>query len=202
MLSLEERARRFASKAHAGQDQRRKYTAQPYIVHPAAVAELVRSVMPDDEALLAAAWLHDTVEDTATTPGDIAARFGDDVAQLVVMLTNPTTPATLNRAQRKRLHFAHTAQACPRAQTVKLADIIDNTREILRYDPDFARIYLLEKQLQLEALTRGSGHLYQKAHGIITDGIATLMQPPYNVPADWFVKKAAGYLAESASHKM
>mgnify|MGYP005984919357 CR=1 FL=1 len=199
MLSLEERARRFATRAHGGLGQRRKYTEEPYIVHPAAVAELVRSVSPDDEALLAAAWLHDTVEDTATTPGDIAARFGEDVAQLVAMLTNPTTPATLNRAQRKRLHFAHTAQACPRAQTLKLADIIDNTREILRYDPDFARIYLLEKQIQLEVLTQGNSHLLQKAHGIITNGIAMLMQPPYNVPADWFVKKAAGYLGKAAS---
>lgn len=194
MLSLEERARRYATKAHAAEDQRRKYTAEPYIVHPAAVAELVRSVLPDDEALLAAAWLHDTVEDTTTTPGDIATHFGEDVANLVIMLTNPPTPGALNRAQRKRLHFAHTAQACPRAQTVKIADIIDNTREILRYDPDFARLYLLEKKLQLEALTRGNDCLRQRAQEIITDGITRLMQPPYNVPARWFDKKAAGYL--------
>lgn len=200
MHSLEERARRFATRAHAAQEQRRKYTAEPYIVHPAAVVELVRSVTPEDEASLAAAWLHDTVEDTATTAQDIATHFGDDVANLVMMLTNPPTPDGLNRARRKRLHFAHTAQACPRAQTIKLADIIDNTREILRYDPGFARLYLLEKKLQLAALGQGNAHLRQQAQEIITAGITRLMQPPYNVPDAWFAKKTASYLTDADSH--
>ena len=80
--SLEEQARRYATRAHAEAGQRRKYTDEPYIVHPAAVAELVRSVSADD-ALLAAAWLHDTVEDTATTLADIESHFGSRVAQLV-----------------------------------------------------------------------------------------------------------------------
>lgn len=85
--SLEEQARRFATEAHASAGQRRKYTDEPYIVHPAAVVELVRSVSHDD-ALLAAAWLHDTVEDTATTQSDIETHFGTRVASLVEMLTN------------------------------------------------------------------------------------------------------------------
>ncbi|WP_274872826.1 HD domain-containing protein, partial [Serratia marcescens] len=59
--TLAERARRYATKAHAAIDQRRKYTDDPYIVHPQAVMELVRSV-PHTEEMLAAAWLHDTVE--------------------------------------------------------------------------------------------------------------------------------------------
>ncbi len=70
MDSLEEQARRYATQAHAEAGQRRKYTDEPYIVHPAAVVELVRSVS-HDEHLLAAAWLHDTVEDTGTTLSDI-----------------------------------------------------------------------------------------------------------------------------------
>ncbi|VDZ55823.1 bifunctional (p)ppGpp synthetase II/ guanosine-3',5'-bis pyrophosphate 3'-pyrophosphohydrolase [Serratia odorifera] len=61
--TLVERARRYATKAHAAIDQRRKYTNAPYIVHPQAVVEIVRSVPHTDE-MLAAAWLHDTVEDT------------------------------------------------------------------------------------------------------------------------------------------
>ncbi|WP_263457985.1 MULTISPECIES: HD domain-containing protein [Tenebrionibacter/Tenebrionicola group] len=194
MLPLEERARRYASQAHAAQGRRRKYTAEPYIMHPAAVAKLVRSVLPEDEAALAAAWLHDTIEDTAATPADIAARFGHEVARLVMMVTNPTAPPGLNRAQRKRLNFAHTARACSRAQTIKLADIIDNTREILLYDPAFARLYLLEKQIQLQGLSQGDARLRHTAVNIITNSMARLMGPPWCVSAAWFSKKALEYL--------
>ncbi len=190
--SLEEQARRFATEAHAGAGQRRKYTDEPYIVHPAAVAELVRSVS-HDEALLAAAWLHDTVEDTATTQQDIEAHFGQRVASLVEMLTDSTPTAAKNRAARKLAHFRHTASASPEAQTIKLADIIDNTRAIVRFDPDFARVYLVEKQIQIALLKEGDAQLWQQASTIIESGLARLREPPYNVPESWFVKQAAKY---------
>ncbi|MTD37388.1 HD domain-containing protein [Erwinia sp. CPCC 100877] len=198
MLSLEERARRFATRVHAAQDQRRKYTNDPYIIHPAAVVEQVRLVLPEDEPVLAAAWLHDTVEDTDTTLGDIESHFGPEVARLVGMLTNPPTPEGMNRAQRKRLHFQHTARACSRAQTIKLADIIDNTRELLHYDPDFARIYLLEKRLQLAGMAQGDARLRREAQHVVEQGISQLMKPPYNVPASWFDKRAMRYQAPQA----
>ncbi|WHQ75402.1 HD domain-containing protein [Pantoea sp. Lij88] len=190
--SLEEQARRFATEAHASAGQRRKYTDEPYIVHPAAVVELVRSVS-HDEALLAAAWLHDTVEDTATTRGDIEAHFGARVASLVEMLTDSTPAAAKNRAARKLAHFRHTASASPEAQTIKLADIIDNTRAIVRFDPDFARVYLVEKQIQIELLKQGDAQLWQQASAIIESGLAQLREPPYSVPESWFVKQAAKY---------
>ncbi|MEL4015337.1 HD domain-containing protein [Dryocola clanedunensis] len=194
MQTLEERARRFASKAHAASEQRRKYTFEPYIVHPAAVVELVRSVTSDEE-VLAAAWLHDTVEDTDTTLIDIEERFGPQVAALVAMLTNPEQLPGTNRASRKRAHFLHTAQASPDAQTIKLADIIDNTREILKYDPHFARVYLIEKRLQLAGMTQGNEKLKAQAEGIVEQGISQLMMPPYNVPAAWFSQLMARYQA-------
>lgn len=62
MGDLEERAREFATEAHKSIDQRRKYTNQPYIVHPLTVAELVRTV-PHTEEMIAAALLHDVVEE-------------------------------------------------------------------------------------------------------------------------------------------
>ena len=96
--TLAERARRYATKAHAAIDQRRKYTNDPYIVHPQAVMELVRSV-PHTEEMLAAAWLHDTVEDTPTTLGDIESHFGPQVAELVRMLTNVSHAEEFNRLQ-------------------------------------------------------------------------------------------------------
>lgn len=104
--TLAERARRYATKAHAAIDQRRKYTDDPYIVHPQAVMELVRSV-PHTEEMLAAAWLHDTVEDTPTTLGDIDSHFGPKVAELVRMLTNVSRAEDGNRFERKNRDRRH-----------------------------------------------------------------------------------------------
>ncbi|QHM73308.1 GTP pyrophosphokinase [Mixta intestinalis] len=192
MQSLEEQARRYATEVHAAAGQRRKYTDEPYIVHPAAVVELVRSVT-DNEAMLAAAWLHDTVEDTGTTLDDITHQFGADVAALVAMLTDDKQPQAKNRAARKVAHFRHTAEASPQAQTIKLADIIDNTRAIVQYDPHFARIYLVEKQVQIALLQRGDSTLWQQAQATIAQGIAQLRQRPYNVPEAWFQRQATKY---------
>ncbi|MBP2195901.1 HD domain-containing protein [Pantoea cypripedii] len=190
--SLEDQARRYATQAHAAAGQRRKYTDEPYIVHPAAVAELVRSVT-DDEAMLAAAWLHDTVEDTPSTLQDIESHFGPRVAELVDMLTDSAQPQAKNRTARKLAHFRHTAQASPEAQTIKLADIIDNTRAIVQFDPSFARVYLVEKQVQIQLLNEGDKRLWRQADSIIRQGIAQLAQPPHSVPESWFVKQAAKY---------
>ena len=190
--SLEEQARQYATTVHAEAGQRRKYTDEPYIVHPAAVVELVRSVT-DNEHQLAAAWLHDTVEDTGSTLADIENFFGAEVAQLVGMLTDTTQPKAKNRAARKVAHFRHTAEASPQAQTIKLADIIDNTRAIVQFDPHFARIYLVEKRVQIDLLKAGNETLWQQASTIIERGIAQLREPPYNVPESWFAKQEGKY---------
>lgn len=192
MQSLEEQAQRYATKAHASAGQRRKYTDEPYIVHPTAVVELVRSVS-DNEEMLAAAWLHDTVEDTPGTLGDIEARFGKRVASLVGMLTNSGDRAGQNRTARKVAHFRHTADASADAQTIKLADIIDNTRSIVQFDPHFARVYLIEKRVQIALLTEGNRTLWQLANQIIEKGLYQLSQPPYNVPESWFIHQQAKY---------
>lgn len=183
--TLEERARRYATQAHAAIDQRRKYTNAPYIVHPQAVVELVRTV-PHTEEMLAAAWLHDTVEDTPTTLADIASRFGPQVAQLVDMLTNVSIHGSGSRFIRKSRDRRHSAGASPQAKTIKLADVIDNTRSLLEHDSQFAKTYLLEKQLLLEVLTEGDPALWRQASQIVEQGLAQLMLPPHNVPASWF----------------
>jgi (p)ppGpp synthase/HD superfamily hydrolase len=164
---LEARAAAFAAHHHARIDQRRKYTGHPYIEHPAAVAELVRSV-PHDEGMLAAAWLHDTVEDTGVTLLEISHVFGLTVATLVESLTDVSTPADGNRAARKAIDRAHTAHTSPRAKTVKLADLIDNSSTILEHDRDFARVYLQEKRLLLAVLRDGDPTLWARADGIVT----------------------------------
>lgn len=192
MQTLEEQAQRYASKAHAEAGQRRKYTDEPYIVHPAAVVELVRSVS-DDEEMLAAAWLHDTVEDTPSTLEDIRTHFGERVASLVGMLTNKGATTGQNRTARKVAHFRHTQQASADAQTIKLADIIDNTRSIVHFDPHFARVYLIEKRVQIRLLTDGNATLHQMADQVIEQGIAQLQHAPWHVAGEWFEKQEKKY---------
>jgi (p)ppGpp synthase/HD superfamily hydrolase len=162
MSDLVERARDFATRAHQRIGQRRKYSQQPYHVHPEAVARLVADVS-DDAEMIAAAWLHDTVEDTPATLDDIEAEFGPAVAQLVEELTDVSKPGDGNRARRKAIDRLHSAQASARAKTVKLADLIDNCRDVTRHDWRFARVYLGEMAALLEVLREGDPRLYQQA---------------------------------------
>ena len=131
MSDLIERARVYATEAHQRINQRRKYNNEPYHVHLHAVAKLVASVT-DDAEMIAAAWLHDTVEDTQATLEDIEAEFGVAVAELVEELTDVSRPGDGNRAVRKAIDRRHLAQASARAKTVKLADLIDNCKDITR----------------------------------------------------------------------
>lgn len=156
---LIKKAAKFAAKAHGDIGHRRKYTNEPYIVHPAQVAMMV-SKFTDDVAMIAAAWLHDTVEDTPVTIDDIRREFGDDVGDLVSDLSDVAKPEDGNRAARNEINRQHTAGASPRAKTIKLADLIDNTKSIVEHDHNFAIVYLKEKELLLEVLTEGDQTLY------------------------------------------
>ena len=161
-MDVVERARLFATAAHAAVAQLRKYTGEPYIVHPAEVVSIVRRV-PHTDAMLAAAWLHDVVEDTGVTLETVRAEFGSEVAELVGWLTDVSRPDHGNRAARKAVDRAHSASAPAAAQTVKLADLISNTRSILEHDAKFAKTYLEEKRLLLEVMTKGDSTLMAEA---------------------------------------
>ena len=162
MTMIVERARMFATAAHAAVGQLRKYTFEPYIVHPAEVAATVEAAGGTPE-MIAAAWLHDTVEDTGVTSELIRAEFGDEVATLVGWLTDVSRPDHGNRAARKAVDRAHTAAAPAQAQTIKLADLIANTRSIMEHDEAFARVYLAEKRALLEVMTKGDPGLMARA---------------------------------------
>ncbi len=156
------RARALSFAAHKHTGHKRKYTFEPYTNHLVNVAELVASVV-DDPEMVVAALLHDTIEDTATTADEIRAAFGDRVAGLVVALTDTTHAGMvgpdgklLNRAARKVIDRDRLANVCTDAKTIKLADLIDNTKDITRHDPKFAKVYLKEKAALLEVL--GDGH--------------------------------------------
>ena len=147
-----QRAFEFATRAHEGQV--RKYTGVPYINHPCEVMGIVSTVEHDD-AMLAAALLHDVVEDTDHTVDDIRAEFGDDVAELVSALTDVSVLTDGNRTARKAKDRARMAKASPRAKTIKLADLISNSVDIRANDPDFAKVYMSEKLLLLSVLQEG-----------------------------------------------
>ena len=161
---LVRRALAFATLAHG--DQKRKYTGEMYIVHPIEVMEIVKTV-PHDDAMLAAALLHDVVEDTDVTLEEIRSSFGDDVASLVDDLTDVSRPEDGNRKARKALDREHSARSSARAQTVKLADLISNSSDILENDPKFAKVFLAEKELLLEVLTKGDRTLHERAASFI-----------------------------------
>lgn len=170
---LESRARLFATAAHGALDQKRKYTDEPYIHHPAAVVELVRSV-PHSEEMLAAAWLHDVVEDTAIDFDTIEVEFGTEVVWLVRWMTDVSQPQDGNRAHRKALDLAHLALAPAPAQTIKVADLIDNTKSIVLHDPSFARVYLAEKHALLDVLTDANPALLKQARDMVAAGVDVL----------------------------
>jgi len=160
-------ARDFAVSRHAQIGHRRKYTNVPYSEHLQHVADLVASVTNDPE-MLAAAWLHDVVEDTTATLEDVESAFGKEVGRLVESLTDVSKPGDGNREARKAIDRKHLSTAEARAKTVKLADLIDNCEDIARHDPKFARVYLREMAALLEVLREGDGRLYDKATQVYT----------------------------------
>jgi (p)ppGpp synthase/HD superfamily hydrolase len=168
MSALISEARRFAKQAHEAIDHRRKYTNDPYIVHPASVAKLVATVT-SDESMICAAWLHDVVEDTNITLNEIREKFGEDIAALVADLTDISKSDDGNRKIRKQIDLEHTRNASPRAKSVKLADLIDNSRTITKYDLRFAKVYMEEKRNLLVVLKEGDKGLYSMARKIVDE---------------------------------
>lgn len=166
-MDVVRKAQVYAMAAHAAVKQVRKYTGEPYIVHPAEVAKIVSGVPGATPEMIAAAWLHDVVEDTGCTFTDIHMAFGVDVATLVGWLTDVSKPEDGNRAVRKAIDRAHSAEAPYAAQTVKLADLISNSRSIVQHDPKFAVTYLEEKRMMLAVMTKGDPVLMIEARKYI-----------------------------------
>jgi guanosine-3',5'-bis(diphosphate) 3'-pyrophosphohydrolase len=131
-LALLFRALAFA--AHKHRDQRRKDAeASPYINHPIALAEVLAGEGGvADVEVLAAALLHDTIEDTATTAAELRAEFGERIAAMVEEVTDDQS---LPKAERKRLQIERAAGISSGAKLVKLADKICNLRDVAERPP-------------------------------------------------------------------
>jgi len=161
------RAYNFCIAAHCAVGQKRKYTGEDYYHHPIEVANLIQEhAAYRTEEMVSAALLHDVVEDTQVPLSIIVQQFGTVVASYVEQLTDVSKPEDGNRAQRKAIDRAHTALASPQAKTIKLADLISNSRSIVERDPTFAVTYLAEKRLLLEVLKEGDPTLYQMAYDL------------------------------------
>jgi guanosine-3',5'-bis(diphosphate) 3'-pyrophosphohydrolase len=124
-LRLVSEAADFAARRHSGQ-QRKGRGSEPYINHLAEVANLL-SIAADgiDAELVAAGWLHDAIEDTATTREELAQKFGDRVAALVVEVTDDMT---LPKQQRRQKQIVDAPWKSPGAKLIKIADKISNIR--------------------------------------------------------------------------
>jgi (p)ppGpp synthase/HD superfamily hydrolase len=154
-MDIIDRAREFARRAHA--TQARKYTGEPYFVHLDEVAKLCARHGLSKRAV-AAAYLHDTIEDQPVTYEDLRSEFGREVADIVKDLTDePATSGT--RKQRKTIDLTRLENASSEAQSIKCADMISNTSSIVRHDKSFAYTYLPEKRRALTVMTRANPEL-------------------------------------------
>jgi (p)ppGpp synthase/HD superfamily hydrolase len=127
------RAADFAARRHVRQ-RRKGAAAEPYLNHAAEVACLLAEATGGEDAVLVAAgWLHDTLEDTETKRDELAQLFGEDVALLVGEVTDDKS---LPKAERKRLQIAHAPEKTDRAKALKIADKISNLRSLMASPPD------------------------------------------------------------------
>lgn len=172
-----ELAKVIAHDAHDSIRQVRKYTGAPYWIHTDEVAQITSTAKDVTEDMICAAHLHDVLEDVfpenpTFNRAEISRLFGDTVLDLVEMLTDEFTKERyprLNRAERKRREVERVSNISPDAKTIKLADILSNTKDIVEHGGDFARVYLLEKKELLPVLRQGDESLWNCAVGRVAN---------------------------------
>jgi (p)ppGpp synthase/HD superfamily hydrolase len=124
-LRLVSEAADFAARRHSGM-QRKGRGNEPYVNHLAEVANLLSAATDGADAeLVAAGWLHDTIEDTETTQQELAKTFGERVAALVVEVTDDMT---LPKEERRQKQIVDAPKKSPEARLIKIADKISNIR--------------------------------------------------------------------------
>ena len=176
----------FADGAHG--EQMRKFAPERYIAHPIRVMELCRE-QTKDMTILAAALLHDVLEDTPVQQeairdfllGVMPEAQAQRTLRLVVELTDIYTKKHYpewNRRKRKAKETERLADTSADAQTIKYADIIDNGAEIVYQDTDFAEVFLRECRALLKRMDKGNPILYKRATGIVEDGLTYLREQP------------------------
>jgi len=161
----------FADLAHG--EQRRKYTNERYIVHPVRVMEICKTVT-DDVPTLVGALLHDVFEDTTATEEEVRAFLMEllpvNETEEVILIVNELTDEfikekypELNREKRKKLEAERLGTITAKSQTIKYADVYDNTEDILAHDRKFSLTYVPEAMDMMSQMRRGDKTLRKKA---------------------------------------
>ena len=161
----------FARLAHG--DQMRKFEPESYITHLIRVKDLVAQYNKD-ESILAAALLHDVLEDTSVKREEIyqfleelmGAESSRRTLDIVVELTDIFIKSNFpqwNRRKRKIKEAERLGKTSTAAQTIKYADIIDNSLTIVNAGDDFVKTYLREAKALLQAMANGHPDLRQRA---------------------------------------
>ena len=146
----------YAAEQHVR--QRRKgvpsgtHKRTPYINHPIRVATLLARARIEDIDILSAAILHDTVEDTDTTPDDLRRKFGGTITSIVLEVTDDKS---LPKAERRLLQIQHAPQLSDAAALVKLADKVDNIRDLIEEPPDWTTTRVKEYFQQARQVVDG-----------------------------------------------
>jgi len=151
--------------AYWHQGQFRKYGTQlPYIIHPIRVAGMI-SIHPDaDRIIVAASYLHDTIEDTNYPITELYDDFGEEVYQLVMNVTNPSKGSTAPRNERKKIDRDHLSGVSKQAKLIKLVDRIDNLWDLIKAPYDFVQLYLHESRMLLDEALRGVDEEYEREY--------------------------------------
>jgi len=182
MENILEDIKQFAERAHG--NQLRKYSPERYIVHPVRVMDTCRQYDPR-LPVLAAALLHDVLEDTDINEYGLklfldkvmepaqANRTLELVKELTDVFTKEDFPLW-NRKKRKTNELERIWGTSPAAQTIKYADILDNTKEIAIEDPDFAPRFLSECLAILKTAQMGHPDLHRRALEVIYAGLETV----------------------------
>lgn len=172
----------FATMAHAGQV--RKYAQEPYIKHPIRVMQQCRLYVKD-MPVAAAALLHDVLEDTAVSKDELSAFLHRTLqpteAQHSILLVEQLTDVFtkndyphLNRRQRKNKEYDRLASIHEDAQTIKYADIIDNSRDKAIPENNSAEKLLTGYKLLLQKIPNGHPALYELANIAVNNALQEL----------------------------
>ncbi|QIP07574.1 HD domain-containing protein [Bradyrhizobium symbiodeficiens] len=131
-IRLVSEAAELAAHSHNGMARKGRGN-EPYVNHLAEVANLLATATDGADAeLVAAGWLHDTIEDTDTTRDELAQNFSERVASLVVECTDDMT---LPKAERRRKQIEDASHKSPGAKLIKIADKISNIGARVQTDP-------------------------------------------------------------------
>ena len=159
---------------HWHREQKRKFTGEPYVNHLIAVYKIVRE-NTNDKTIQAAALCHDLYEDTPCSETEFRAfleesGFTKDETKRINSLVHNLTDVYiksnyphLNRAKRKTLEARRLANIQPDAQTVKYADMIDNSKDLTKEASSFGEKYLTEMKLILNGMNKGDAKLFKQA---------------------------------------